>query len=78
MLGPTALGLYALGFRLPELIVINLAMVAGEVLFAAFAAVDRDALGHAGRARRPPAVPWGVISSTSCPRAASASASWAA
>jgi PST family polysaccharide transporter len=47
VLGPTALGLYTLGFRLPELIVVNLAIVAGEVLFPAFAAVDRDALGHA-------------------------------
>jgi lipopolysaccharide exporter len=47
VLGPASLGLYTLGFRLPELIVINLAIVAGEVLFPAFAAVDRDALGHA-------------------------------
>jgi PST family polysaccharide transporter len=47
VLGPAALGLYTLGFRLPELIVLNLAIVAGEVLFPAFASVDRDALGHA-------------------------------
>lgn len=47
VLGPAALGLYTLGFRLPELIVVNLAIVAGQVLFPAFAAVDREALGHA-------------------------------
>jgi O-antigen/teichoic acid export membrane protein len=47
VLGPASLGLYTLGFRLPELIVVNLAIVAGQVLFPAFAAVDRDALGHA-------------------------------
>jgi O-antigen/teichoic acid export membrane protein len=47
VLGPALLGLYTLGFRLPELIVVNLAIVAGQVLFPAFAAVDREALGHA-------------------------------
>jgi PST family polysaccharide transporter len=47
VLGPAALGLYTLGFRLPELIVINLAIVAGQVLFPAFAAVDRGALADA-------------------------------
>jgi lipopolysaccharide exporter len=47
VLGPAALGLYTIGYRLPELIVANLAIVAGEVLFPAFAAVDRKALGHA-------------------------------
>jgi PST family polysaccharide transporter len=47
VLGATSLGLYTLGFRLPELIVINLSVVAGQVLFPAFAAVERGALGHA-------------------------------
>jgi O-antigen/teichoic acid export membrane protein len=47
VLGAASLGLYTLGFRLPELIVINLSVVAGQVLFPAFAAVERAALGHA-------------------------------
>jgi PST family polysaccharide transporter len=47
VLGPASLGLYTLGFRLPELIVVNLAIVAGEVLFPAFAAVDQRALADA-------------------------------
>jgi O-antigen/teichoic acid export membrane protein len=47
VLGPASLGLYTLGFRLPELIVVNLAIVAGQVLFPAFAAVERAALAHA-------------------------------
>jgi lipopolysaccharide exporter len=47
VLGTQALGLYTIGFRLPELVVINLALVAGRVLFPAFAAVDREALGRA-------------------------------
>ena len=46
-LGTTALGLYTLGFRIPELLIINLATVAGKVLFPAFAAVDRRDLGAA-------------------------------
>jgi PST family polysaccharide transporter len=47
VLGTHALGLYTLGFRLPELLIVSLAVVAGRVLFPAFAAVDRDALGRA-------------------------------
>jgi O-antigen/teichoic acid export membrane protein len=47
VLGATALGLYTLGFRLPELIVINLSVVAGRVLFPAFSAVDPYTLGRA-------------------------------
>jgi PST family polysaccharide transporter len=46
-LGPAALGLYTLGFRLPELLILGLAGVAGSVLFPAFTAVDREALGNA-------------------------------
>jgi PST family polysaccharide transporter len=44
VLGPASLGLYSIGFRLPELLVMNLTLVAGRVLFPAFAAVARDAL----------------------------------
>src|SRR4051812_9137595 len=47
VLGTSALGLYTLGFRLPELIVFNLSVVAAQVLFPAFAAVARDALKDA-------------------------------
>jgi PST family polysaccharide transporter len=47
VLGTQALGLYTLGFRLPELLIVSLAVVAGRVLFPAFAAVERDALGRA-------------------------------
>ena len=46
-LGATDLGLYTLGFRLPELMILNLSVVAAQVLFPAFAAVDRERLGHA-------------------------------
>jgi PST family polysaccharide transporter len=47
VLGPASLGLYSIGFRLPELLVMNLSLVAGRVLFPAFAAVSRDALADA-------------------------------
>jgi O-antigen/teichoic acid export membrane protein len=47
VLGASALGVYTLGFRLPELAIVNVATVAGIVLFPAFANVDRDALSHA-------------------------------
>jgi PST family polysaccharide transporter len=47
VLGPAALGLYVLGFRLPELLIINMSNVASEVLFPAFASVSRDALAGA-------------------------------
>jgi PST family polysaccharide transporter len=46
VLGPAALGVYTLAFRLPELAIIGVANVAGEVLFPAFANVDRRALAH--------------------------------
>jgi lipopolysaccharide exporter len=46
VLGPTDLGLYTLGFRLPELLILNLSVVAGKVLFPAFSAVKREDLGH--------------------------------
>ncbi len=44
VLGTQALGLYTLGFRLPEMLIISLAVVAGRVLFPAFAAVEREEL----------------------------------
>ncbi len=44
VLGPSALGVYTIGFRLPELLILNLAIVAGDVLFPAYAALDRDRL----------------------------------
>lgn len=46
VLGASALGLYTLAFRLPELLVINLAIVAGTVLFPSFANIDRAVLGR--------------------------------
>jgi len=47
VLGPASLGLYTLGFRLPELLIMNLSLVAGHVLFPAFATVRREDLGRA-------------------------------
>lgn len=47
VLGPAALGVYTLAFRLPELAIVNVATVAGQVLFPAFANVDRSSLAHA-------------------------------
>jgi O-antigen/teichoic acid export membrane protein len=46
VLGAADLGLYTLGFRLPELLVINLSVVASQVLFPAFAALDGEARGR--------------------------------
>jgi O-antigen/teichoic acid export membrane protein len=47
VLGAADLGLYLLGFRLPELLVMNLSMVAGLVLFPAFAGVPRERITDA-------------------------------
>lgn len=47
VLGPVALGLYTLAYRLPELLIANLSLVAGEVLFASYTKVDRAELGEA-------------------------------
>jgi len=44
VLGSSSLGLYTIGFRLPELLILNLAIVAGDVLFPAYAALDRSRL----------------------------------
>jgi O-antigen/teichoic acid export membrane protein len=46
VLGATELGLYALGLRLPELLVMNLSIVAGAVLFPAFSKVDPERLAE--------------------------------
>ena len=46
VLGAGALGLYSIAFRLPELLIRNVALVAGQVLFPGFAALDRKALGR--------------------------------
>ena len=46
-LGTRALGIYTLAFRLPSLMVENLAIVAAQALFPAFATVDRDQLARA-------------------------------
>jgi O-antigen/teichoic acid export membrane protein len=47
ILGAAALGLYTIGYRLPELIISNLAMIAGLAMFPAFAQVERRLLRHA-------------------------------
>jgi PST family polysaccharide transporter len=47
VLGAADLGLYTLGFRLPELLIMNLSVVAGLVLFPSFAGLDRRAMGDA-------------------------------
>ncbi|MEZ5080611.1 MAG: lipopolysaccharide biosynthesis protein [Thermoleophilia bacterium] len=47
MIGQDALGLYSIGLRLPELIVLNLSVSLGVVLFPAFAGVPREQLGDA-------------------------------
>lgn len=47
VLGTAAVGLYAIAFDLPELAIVNFSVVAGRVLYPAFAAVDRDAVARA-------------------------------
>lgn len=47
VLGATPLGLYTIAFRLPDLAILNISYVAGNVLFPAFAALDRADLGRA-------------------------------
>ena len=42
VLGETELGLYTLAFRLPELVILNIAIVAGLVLFPAFAEIGKN------------------------------------
>jgi PST family polysaccharide transporter len=47
MIGADELGLYSLGLRLPELIILNLSISLSVVLFPAFAGVARERLGYA-------------------------------
>lgn len=47
VLGTTALGLYTLAFKLPEVLVLNLSVVAARVLFPAFSSMDRQGLARA-------------------------------
>ena len=44
VLGAAALGVYGLALRLPELVILNLSLVAASVLFPAFSKVDFDRL----------------------------------
>jgi lipopolysaccharide exporter len=46
-LGTSALGLYGMAYRLPELLIINMSLVAGQVLFPAMATVPREDLPDA-------------------------------
>lgn len=46
VLGTTALGFYVLATRLPELLIINLSVVAGQVLFPAFAKFSEADMGR--------------------------------
>lgn len=47
VLGAAPLGQYTIAFRLPELLIVNLSIVAGVVLFPAYAKLDRDRLADA-------------------------------
>jgi PST family polysaccharide transporter len=47
ILGAASLGQYSIAFRLPELLIINLSIVAGTVLFPAYAKLSRDRLPEA-------------------------------
>jgi lipopolysaccharide exporter len=47
VLGAGQLGIYTIAFRLPDLLIKNLTIVASQVLFPAYAAVERSALGAA-------------------------------
>ena len=47
VLGATALGTYALGYRLPEMVIVEMVTAVGLVLFPAFAQLDGDALRRA-------------------------------
>lgn len=44
VLGPAALGIYSIGFRIPEMLVVDLVWAVGLVLFPAFARLDGPAL----------------------------------
>lgn len=42
VLGATSLGLYTIGFRLPELLIMNISIVAADVLFPAYSALRKE------------------------------------
>jgi PST family polysaccharide transporter len=42
VLGATSLGLYTIGYRLPELLIMNVSVVAADVLFPAYSALRRE------------------------------------
>jgi PST family polysaccharide transporter len=42
VLGATALGLYSIGFRVPELLIMNISIVAADVLFPAYSALAEE------------------------------------
>jgi lipopolysaccharide exporter len=44
VLGATSLGLYTIGFRIPEIAILNISHVAADVLFPAYSAMDRTRL----------------------------------
>jgi lipopolysaccharide exporter len=44
VLGATSLGLYTIGFRIPEMVVLSISHVAADVLFPAYSAMDRTRL----------------------------------
>lgn len=44
VLGAAQLGLYTIGFRIPELVILNIAHVAGDVLFPAYTELGRERL----------------------------------
>jgi lipopolysaccharide exporter len=44
VLGASSLGLYTIGFRIPELAILNVGQVAADVLFPAYSALDRSRL----------------------------------
>jgi lipopolysaccharide exporter len=47
VLGTEQLGLYTLAFRLPEMLILNVSVVASQVLYPAFATLDRERLNAA-------------------------------
>ena len=47
VLGASALGLYSIAFRIPQLAILNMSVVASTVLFPTFSAQARDVLGRA-------------------------------
>jgi O-antigen/teichoic acid export membrane protein/O-antigen ligase len=49
VLGPHELGLYTLAFKLPEMLILNISVVASRVLMPAFAGVERSAIADAIR-----------------------------